>query len=442
MAVSVETLKGLERKMTISVPNEEFEKEVTSRIQRLAHKVKVDGFRPGKVPLKVVAQRFSENVRHEVAREKIESTLFEALRENNIVPAGTPNVEPFDLDENKDFTYTAIFEVYPEFEVHELENETIKIVTAEVSDADVDKMIENLREQNRTWTEVTRVVADGDKVLINFEGFVNDEAFEGGKGENFEVVLGSGSMIPGFEKGIVGATIDKEFDLKVTFPKDYGHQDLAGKDAVFKVTVIKVFAGELPEVDDAFIAKFNIKEGGLDALKRDIRENMVRELDRRVSSMNRETIFNALLAKNTFDLPNSLVNQEIEHLKHEMYHRIFGHEHSDNEKIPDFPREMFEAQAIRRVHLGLLFSEYVKKHGITVDNTRVDAMIEKFASAYEHPEEVRTWYRGNKERLEEVEALVMEELVADKIIATAQVVPEALNYDQVINQSREDNQGA
>lgn len=442
MAVSVETLKGLERKMTISVPSEDFEKEVASRIQRLAHKVKVDGFRPGKVPMKVVTQRFSESVRHEVARDKIESTLFEALRENNIVPAGTPNVEPFDLDASKDFTYTAIFEVYPEFEIQELDNETIKVVTAEVSDADVDKMIENLREQNKTWTEVTRTVADGDKVLINFEGFVNDEAFEGGKGENFEVVLGSGSMIPGFEKGIVGAKIDKEFDLKVTFPKDYGHQDLADKEAVFKVTVIKVFAGELPEIDDAFIAKFNIKEGGLDALKRDIRENMTRELDRRVSSKNRETIFNALLTKNPFDLPTTLVNQEIEHLKHEMYHRIFGHEHSDNEKIPDFPREMFESQAIRRVHLGLLFSEYVKKHGITVDNTRVDAMIEKFASAYEHPEEVRTWYRGNKERLEEVEALVMEELVADKIIATAQVVPEVLNYDQVINQSQEDNQGA
>lgn len=442
MAVSVETVKGLERKMTISVPHAEFEKEVDVRIQRLAHKVKIDGFRPGKVPLKVVAQRFSESVRHEVAREKIESTLFQALKENNLVPAGTPNVEPFDLEKNQDFTYTATFEVYPEFDVHELDNETVKIVTAEVSDADIDKMIENLRQQNKTWTEVTRAVAKEDKVIINFEGFVDEKAFEGGKGENFEVILGSGSMIPGFEDGLVDAKIGKEFDLKVAFPKDYGHEDLAGKDAVFKVTVTKVFEGELPALDDAFVSKFNIQEGGLDALKRDIRENMTRELDRRVSAMNRETVFDALLTKNPFDLPTSLVNQEIEHLKHEMYHRIFGHEHSDNEKIPDFPREMFESQAVRRVHLGLLFAEYVKKHNMTVDNTRVDAMIEKFASAYEHPEEVRTWYRGNKERLEEVEALVMEELVADKVISTAQVVPEVLNYEQVINQSREGNQGA
>lgn len=442
MAVSVETLKGLERKMTISVPSEEFEKEVDSRIQRLAHKVKIDGFRPGKTPLKVVKQRYSESVRHEVARDKIQSTLYAAMQENNILPAGTPNVEPFDLPTNKDFTYTATFEVYPEFTIQELDNEPVKIVTAEIEDADVDKMIENLRTQNKEWTEVTRPVEKEDKVMINFEGFIDDKPFEGGKAEDFEVILGSGSMIPGFEDGLVGAKIDKEFDLKVTFPADYGHEALAGKDAVFKVTVKKVFEGKLPEVDDAFVAKFNIKEGGIEALKRDIRENMARELDRRVSSMNRETIFNALLAKNTFDLPNSLINQEIEHLKHEMYHRIFGNEHSDNEQIPDFPREMFEEQATRRVHLGLLFAEYVKKHEITVDNTRVDAMIEKFASAYEHPEEVRMWYRGNKERLEEVEALVMEELVADKIIATAQIVPEVLNYDQVIHQSREGNQGA
>lgn len=442
MAVSVETLKGLERKMTISVSNDEFEKEVSSRIQRLAHKVKIDGFRPGKVPLKVVAQRYSESVRHEVARDKIESTLFAALREHNLVPAGTPNIEPFDLDAGKDFTYSAVFEVYPEFEIHELDQDPVKTITAEVSDADVDKMIETLREQNKIWNEVNRVVEKNDKVLINFEGFVDDKPFEGGKAENFEVILGSGSMIPGFEDGLIGATIGAAFDLNVSFPEDYGHQELAGKAAVFKVTVNKVFAGELPALDDAFVAKFNIKEGGLDALKRDIRDNMMRELDRRISGMNRESIFNALLAKNTFDLPNALVNQEIEHLKHEMYHRLFGHEHSDNEKIPDFPREIFEAQAIRRVHLGLLFSEYVKKHGITVDNTRVDAMIEKFASAYEHPEEVRAWYRGNKERLEEVEALVMEELVAEKIASTAQVTPEVLTYDQVVHQSREENQGA
>lgn len=438
MAVSVETLKGLERKITVSVPNEQLEKEIDSRIQRLAHKVKIDGFRPGKVPLSLVKQRYTDSVRQEVTHELIQNTLYSALQEQNLLPAGTPQVEPLEVGANEDFTYTAVFEVFPEFDIVELDNDTIKIVASEVSDADVDKMVENLRIQNKEWHEVSRAVVKDDKVFIDFEGFLDDVPFEGGKGENFEIILGSGSMIPGFEDGIVGAKIDKEFDLKVTFPKDYGQADLAGKDAVFKVTVKKVMEGKLPELNDEFIEKFNIKEGGLNALKKDIKENMTRELDRRVSSMNRETIFDALLAKNSFDVPTALMDQEIEHLKHDMYHRVFGHAHSDDEKIPDFPRELFEEQAMRRVRLGLLFSEYVKKHEITVDSTRVDAMIEKFATAYEHPEEVRMWYRGNKERLEEMEALVMEELVADKIIANAKIVPNVLDYDHVINPKKND----
>lgn len=438
MAVSVETLTGLERKITVSVPTEQFEKEVGTRIQRLVGKVKIDGFRPGKVPLNVVKQRYADSVRHEVARDLIQTTLFDALKEENLVPAGTPDVEPHDLVAGQDFTYSAVFEVFPEFEIVELDGDKVKIVSSEVKDEDVNKMIKNLREQNKVWHDVSRAVVAHDKVTIDFEGFLGDTPFEGGKGENYEVVLGSGSMIPGFEEGLVGAKKDKEVELNVTFPVDYGHAELAGKEARFKVTVKKVMEGKLPELDDAFVEKFNIKAGGLDALKSDIKENMTRELDRRVSSMNRETIFDVLLEKNKFDLPKSLIDQEIEHLKHEMYHRVFGHEHSEHEKIPDFPREMFEDQAQRRVHLGLLFSEYVKKHEINVDSTRVDAMIEKFATAYEHPEEVRTWYRGNKERLAEVEALVMEELVADKIIANAKVVPNVLDYDHVINPKKND----
>jgi len=443
MAVSVETLSGLERKITVSVPAEQFESEVGSRLQRLAVKVKVDGFRPGKVPLNVVKQRYSDSVRHEVARDLIQSTLFSALKEHNLVPAGTPSVEPHDILAGQDFTYSAVFEVFPEFDIAELDGDKIKIVSSSVSDKDVKKMIDNLREQNKDWHEVSRAVAADDKVIIDFEGFVDGKAFEGGKAENYEVVLGAGSMIPGFEDGIVGAKTGKEFEINVTFPAEYGHAELAGKEAMFKITVNKVFEGKLPKLDEAFAEKFNIKEGGVDALKNDIKENMTRELDRRVSSMNRETIFDALLAKNTFDLPNTLIDQEIEHLKHEMYHRVFGHEHSDDEKIPDFPRELFEEQAKRRVRLGLLFSEYVKKHEITVDSARVDAMIEKFATAYEHPEEVRTWYRSNKDRLAEVESLVMEELVADKIVENASVSQNVLDYDQVVNPKKNDeDQGA
>ena len=273
--------------------------------------------------------------------------------------------------------------------------------------------------------------------MIDFEGFVDEEAFEGGKAEDFELVLGSNSMIPGFEDALIGLKVDKPTDIEVTFPQDYGHTTLAGKPARFHITVKKVMEGVLPEVNDEFAAIFNVKEGGIAALKADIKENMTRELTRRVSSVNRETIFDKLLEKNTFDIPEALIDQEIKHLQHEMYHQVFGHEHHDDEKIPDFPRELFEAKARRRVHLGLLFSEYVKKHNIEVDAARVDAMIEVFASAYEHPEEVRAWYRSNKERLAEIEALVMEEMVADQAVSTATVAPKSQSYDQIMHPNTE-----
>lgn len=433
MAVAIESLSGLKRKMTISVPAEEFTQEFDSRIKKLATKVKIDGFRPGKVPMTVVKQRYAFSVTREVAQELIQSSLYKALQEHQLVPVASPEIEPEQMTPGQPFSYHATFEVFPTFEIKELDGESVDLISSEVSDQDVDKMIETLRDKNKKWEEVNRAAKKGDKLIIDFEGFVNDEPFEGGKAEGFEVVIGSGSMIPGFEDGLVGLKADKSKDLELTFPAEYGHPELAGKPARFHVTAKQILQGVLPEVNDEFAQLFNVKEGGVDALRADIKENMTRELTRRVSSVNREAIFDKLLEKNQFEIPQALIDQEIEHLKHEMYHQIFGHEHSDDEKIPDFPRNMFEEKATRRVHLGLLFSEYVKKHNIEVDATRVDAMIELFASAYEHPEEVRAWYRSNKERLAEIEALVMEELVADQIVLTATVAPKSQSYDEIMH---------
>jgi len=440
MQVSVETLKGLERKVTISVPAEKVEEEVGLRLRNLARKVKVDGFRPGKVPMNVVEKRFSDSVRQEVARDMVQSTLYEALKSNELIPAGSPYIEPEQVERGKDFKYTAVFEVFPEISVNELNQAEVEIVHSAVKDADVKEMLEKLREQNKDWKEVTRAVANGDKVVIDFEGFLGEKPFEGGSANDYELTLGSGSMIPGFEDGLVGSKMNKPFDITVNFPEDYGHKELAGKEARFNVTVKKVMEGQLPELNDAFAEKFNINEGGIEALKLDIKQNMERELERRVSSGNREKIFDKLMELNTFDLPASLIDQEIEHLKHEMYHRVFGHEHSDNEKIPDFPRALFEEQATRRVHLGLLFSEYVKKHEMIVDNSRVDAMIEKFANAYESPDELRAWYKQDKERLAEIEALVMEEMVSEKILADGKAVKKTLGYDAVMNPKKDNGE--
>lgn len=437
MQVSVETLKGLERKVTVSVPTEKVEEEVSQRLKNLARKAKVDGFRPGKVPMNVVVKRFSDSVRQEVTRDMVQSTLYEALKNNELVPAGSPLVDPEQVEQGKDFRYTAVFEVFPDIQISELNQAQVEIINSTVEDADVTAMLDKLREQNKDWNEVSRAVAMGDKVTMDFQGFLDGELFEGGSAEDYELVLGSGAMIPGFEDGLVGAKKDKSTEITVNFPSDYGHKDLAGKEAVFKITVKNILEGQLPELDVAFAEKFNIKEGGVDALTKDIKQNMERELDRRVGSLNREKAFDALLEVNKFDLPMALVDQEIAHLKHEMFHRVFGNEHSENEQIPDFPRALFEEQANRRVHLGLLFSEYVKNHEMIVDKARVDAMIEKFASAYESPDELRSWYQGNKERLAEIEALVMEEMVSEKILEHAKIVNTKMQYDAVMNPKKD-----
>ncbi|RUR13350.1 trigger factor [Legionella sp. km772] len=433
MQVSVETLSGLERKVTVSVPTEKVEEEVSQRLKSLAHKVKIDGFRPGKVPFNEVKKRYSSSVREEVAREMVQSTLYEALQKNELIPAGYPSVEPEQIEAGKDFKYTATFEIFPTFDIVELNQAPVELTKSDVTEKDVKEMLDKLREQNKEWHEVSRAVKKNDKVTIDFEGFLDEKPFEGGSAKNHELVIGSGAMIPGFEDGIIGGKKDKPFDIKVTFPEDYGHEGLAAKEAVFKITVHKVMEGKLPELDDAFAEKFNIKEGGIEALTKDIQSNMARELERRVGMMNREKLFDALMEVNKVDLPVALIDKEIEHLKHDMYHRIFGHEHHDNEKIPDFPRELFEEQAKRRVHLGLLFSEYVKKHNITAEKEKVEAMIDKFASAYESPDELRSWYHNSKEHMAEIEALVMEEVVADKIASDAKVSYKKMDYDSVMN---------
>lgn len=433
MQVSVETLSGLERKLTVVLPFQKIEEEVETRLKSLAKKVKMDGYRPGKVPLPAVKSRYMGSVRGEVLQDMIQNTLYSALQEKALIPAGYPNIEPQPFEIGKDFSYSATFEVFPEVTIKELNKAELESIQAKVTDADVDTMITKLLESNKNWKEVTRAAKMGDKVVMDFEGFLGAEPFQGGKADKYELILGSGSMIPGFEEGIKGAKIDKPFDIEVTFPESYQSTDLAGKVARFNITVHQVFEGVLPELDDAFAKTFNIEKGGVEALKADIRQNMERELERRVKHQNRETIFDKLMEHNPLDLPKAMVDKEIEHLKHEMYHRVFGHQHHDNEKIPDFPRELFLEQANKRVHLGLLFSEYVKKHDIKADAKRTDAMIEMLASAYEAPDELKNYYRSNKERMSEIEGMVLEELVAEKIAEDATVKVKKMDYDTVMN---------
>ncbi|MBA2650062.1 MAG: trigger factor [Legionella sp.] len=442
MQVSIETLEGLERKVTISVPTNEVEEEVSSRLKNLTRKVKIDGFRPGKAPMNFVTKRYEGSVRQEVAKDLVEKTLPTALKQNDLAPTDYPNVELLNMNKGEDFKYSVVFEVFPTFEITELNKIPVELLRSEVTDKDVEAMLEKLREQHSTWKEADHSAKKGNKVMIDFEGFLDGKQFEGGQASGHELILGSGSMIPGFEDGIIGHKVGDTFDIKVNFPKDYGHSELAGKEATFKITLHKVMDAELPELNEAFAEKFNIKTGGMEALTKDIKSNMERELDRKINVANREKLFDKLMERNTIDLPASMIEREIEHLKHEAFHRIFGPEHNDNEKIPDFPRDLFEEQAKRRVHLGLLFSEYVKKHNIVAERDRVDAIIDKFATAYESPDELRNMYKTNKEHMAEIEALVLEELVAEKIASDATVKYVSKDYDLVMNpQKGTENKG-
>lgn len=440
MDVSVETLNNLERKVSVTLSSNIIEEEVSQRLRELARKVKIDGFRPGKAPLNLVKSRYSDSVREDVSREMIRSTLFEALQSKNITPAGMPYIAPGPIEAGKDFTYVATFEVFPEITIHEIVKDKIEQFECTVSDADVKKAIEKLQEQHKEWEKVKRAVAEGDKVNVDFEGFIDGEPFSGGSAKGHEFIVGSGSMIPDFEKGIIGAKQGKPFEVEVVFPEDYHHKPLAGQKTVFKMTVNDVYKGVLPPVDDAFAEKFNIKEGGVEVFMADIKQNMQRELERRLSNMNREKIYDKFLELNPIDLPKALIDKEIENLKHEFYHKIFGHEHSENEKIPDFPREIFEEKANRRVHLGLLFNKYVELHAIEADKEKVNAFIEQLATAYEKPQELRDWY-DKAENRGDVEALILEETVAEKMAEQADLVKLKKSYDELMYDNKESQIG-
>ena len=433
MSVSVETLAGLERKLTLTIPAAKIEEEVDKRLKKYTPNTKVPGFRPGKVPVSVMKQRYSHSIREEVVHDLVPNVLGEALQKETLLPAGTPHILPGEIKEGHEFIFSATFEVMPKIDVVELsEKDEIEWTQAEVKDADIEQLTERLRSENKIWTEVSRSAKKGDRVTLDFAGFIEGKPFDGGDAKDFQVILGDERMIPGFEEGIVGADKTQTLTLDLAFPEDYSHQALAGKPVKFKVTLHQIEEGELPEIDEAFAEQFNVKEGGVEALKKELRESMERELANRVNFLNREKVFALIRERNEFQLPNVLVNREIEHLKHEFYHQVFGNEHHENEKIPDFPRSLFEEKAKNRVHLGLVFAAYVEKHDLKASTERVDEKLEQMIKAYENPEEMRSFYRQNKERLSEVQSLVLEEIVAEKMKESAKTKEKILSYEEVM----------
>lgn len=424
MQVSVEAGDGLERKLTVQVPAETVEMEVNNRLNSLKSTVRIDGFRPGKVPLKVIKQKYSGTILQEVAGELMQSTFRDAITQENLTPAGDPVIQAEDLKLGQVMEYTATFEVFPEVALAPVADLSIEKIEASVDDADVDNMIDVLRKQKMDWSEVDRASADGDRISIDFVGTVDGEKFDGGSANDMPMVLGAGQMIPGFEEKLSGLKTSEETTFKVPFPEDYAAKDLAGKEAEFAVTVKKVEEPKLPEVDEGFAKAFGVESGDADQLKSEIKANMERELSRRLRSLLKEKVMDELINANAIDVPSATVKQEAEALKKQAEVQTPG---------SNLAVDAFMDDAKRRVQLGMILSEVVKISSLKIDADMIKARIEEMAQDYDDPDEFVRYYMGNQELLRGVETLVMEDMVVDWIAEQATVTSKNSNFDEVMN---------
>ncbi len=432
MQVSVQSGEGLERRMTVELPADEINQEVEKRLQKIARTVRMDGFRPGKVPMKILRTRYGLQVQQEVFGELIQSSYTQAVDQEKLRPAGVPKIEPL-LDQSQDnarFAYTAVFDVLPEIEIVSLAEQSIKRPAAEVVDADVDEMIEHLRKQRTTWEEVERGAQEGDRVQISFKGTIDGEPFEGGEANDVPLVLGSGTMIEGFEAGLVDAAVGDKRSLELQFPEKYQVEKLAGKPVVFDVEVSKVAEPVLPELNEDLAKVFGVESGDIGQFRDDIRGNMERELKQRVASKLKNQAMEALLEAHKIEVPNSLVEEEIEVLRRQARQ---GMPAAANMELP---RNLFEEQAKRRVALGLIVAAVVKRNGITVDPERVNSTIEEMAASYEDPQEVVKFYGSNPQQRSSVESLVLENQVVDWVLEQVQVEEEPTSFKEVTEDAR------
>lgn len=429
MQVSVETTQGLERRITITVPSENVETEVKKRLQQLSKTQRIDGFRAGKVPVSVINKRFGPAVRQEVAGEVMQRNFYEAIVSEKINPAGAPTFAPKSLEAGKDLEFSATFEVYPEVEVQGLDKITVEKPAVTVTDEDLANMLETLRKQHAAWADVDAAAGENDRVTVDFVGTIDGEVFEGGKAEDFPLELGQGRMIPGFEDNIVGKKAGEEVVADVTFPDDYHAENLKGKAAQFTITVKKVEAQELPELSEEFATKFGVTEGGVDALKEEVKKNMTRELDQAVKASVKDQAIKGLLANNEIEVPKALVDQEVDALRQQAAQRFGG----DAKNMPELPAELFHEQAVTRVKTGLLLGEVIKANEIKVDDAKVEALIATVASAYEDPTEVVEYYKGNDQLMQQMRNVAMEEQAVEAILAKAVVTDVEKAFDDIMN---------
>ncbi|HDL6962966.1 TPA: trigger factor [Yersinia enterocolitica] len=431
MQVSVETTQGLGRRVTITVAADSIEKAVKSELVKAAKNVRIDGFRKGHVPMNIVEQRYGASVRQDVLGSLMQRNFVDAIIKEKINPAGAPNYVPGQYKEGEDFTYSVEFEVYPEVELKDLESIEVEKPVVEVNDADVDTMLETLRKQQATWKETDAAATAEDRATLDFTGSIDGEVFEGGKATDFVLAMGQGRMIPGFEEGVIGHKAGEEFTIDVNFPEDYHAENLKGKSAKFDIVLKKVEVRELPELTEEFIKRFGVADGSVAGLRAEVRKNMERELKGAVRNRVKTQAIDGLVSANEIDVPAALVEGEIDVLRRQAAQRFGGNE----KQAAELPRELFEEQAKRRVVVGLLLGEVISQHELKADEDRVKALIEEMASAYEDPQEVIEFYSKNKELMNNMRNVALEEQAVETLLSKAKVTEKPTTFSELMNQT-------
>lgn len=433
MQASLETLGQLERRLNISVPFEQIDAEVNSRLKRVSRTAKIQGFRPGKAPLKVVAQFYGPQIRDEVMGETIQSSFGNAVREQNLKVAGYPRFEPQsgDAQDQAVFKFSAVFEVYPEFTLADLSSAEIEIPVAEVTDAEVDKTIDILRKQRTSFNAVTdRAAQANDRVIIDFKGVLDGVPFEGGTAENYAVWLGQGQMLPDFEAAIVGTKDEETKSFDMTFPVDYHGKDVAGKTVTFEIKVKSIAEPVMPAIDADFAKQLGVEDGDIEKMRAEVRKNVEREVKRRLLARTKESVMQAVLDANKVDIPKALIQLEVGRLQEQTANDMAARGIDPGQM--QLPAQLFEQQAERRVALGLILAEIVKANDLMAKPEQVRAVVDEFAESYEDPQEVVSWYYASSDRLEGPESLATEENVVQWAKSQAKIVEKTLSFDELM----------
>ena len=432
MSVTLETLENLERKVTLSLPWSSINAECDKRLKQTARKARIDGFRPGKAPLSMIQSMYGASIQNDVMNELAQKVFFDTAVAEGWKIAGMPRLEGVEgQDDKENFLFSGVFEVFPEVKVGDLSGQEVEKVTTSVGDAEVEKTIDILRQQRTRFNHTERAAKDGDRVIIDFAGKIDGEAFAGGSAENYAFVLGQGQMLPEFEAGVNGLKEGESKDVEVNFPEDYHGKEVAGKTAVFTITVRNVAEPVLPEVDEVFAKALGIADGNIETMRAEVKKNVEREVKRRVDSQNKEAAMEALLAVSELQVPNALINEEAERLAAEMKQNFINQGMADAKNL-DLPADMFKEQAERRVKLGLILAEVVQANGLEPSKEQIDAVIADFAESYEDPQEVIDWYHADNSRLQGPTSLAVEANVTDFVLGKAKVTEKALSFDEVM----------